>query len=75
MKKLLLLSFMVMAFVTSSFADEVTFDFTNPTGLTPAVTPNETVSQGVDVGSTTFTNSGVGISFATEITGANPVYI
>lgn len=75
MKKLLLLSFMVMAFVTSSFADEATFDFTNPTGLTPAVTPAETAGQGVEAGSTTFTNSGVSISFATENTGANPVYI
>ncbi len=75
MKKLLLLSFMVMAFVTSSFADEATFDFTNPTGLTPAVTPAETSGHGVEAGSTTFTNSGVSISFATENTGANPVYI
>lgn len=65
---------MVMAFVTSSFADEATFDFTNPTGLTPAVTPEETASKGVEVSSTTFTNNGVSVSFSLE-DGANPTYI
>lgn len=65
---------MVMACVTAAFADEATFDFTNPTGLTPAVTPSEEASKGVAVGDMTFAANGVAVSFVLQ-EGANPTCI
>ena len=38
------------------------FDFTNPTALEPSVTPNETVSAGVEFDDITFTNNGVSVN-------------
>ena len=38
------------------------FDFTNPTGLEPSVTPSEEVSTGVEFENVTFTNNGVSVN-------------
>lgn len=60
MKKLLLLMVSFVLTLTAAFADATaTFDFTNPTALSPAVTPSETVSTGVAVSDQTFTVNGV----------------
>ena len=38
------------------------FDFANPTTLDPSVTPNETVSAGIEFDDVTFTNNGVSVN-------------
>ena len=66
MKKFLLSMLAVFAFVFAANAEEAVFDFNNPTGLNPSVTPSETISSGVQVEDMTFTDNGVGISFSTD---------
>ena len=55
MKKLLLFFFCLVAF-TIAKADEAVFTFTEPTGLTPSVTPSETTSDGVSINDVEFTS-------------------
>lgn len=55
MKKLLLFFFCLVAF-TIAKADEAVFTFTEPTGLTPSVTPSETASDGVSINDVEFTS-------------------
>ena len=62
MKKYLL-SFFALLFTVTVYADEASFDFTNPEALTPSITPTTEESQGVSVQDETFTNNGVSISF------------
>ena len=50
--------------IVAGFAQTATFDFTNPKGLTPSVTPSEGTSTGVNVENQTFTNNNVSISWA-----------
>ena len=63
MKKTLLFIFMLVVSLTTAFADEAIFDFTQPTALTPSVTPAANKSEGVEVQDMTFTNGGVSLSF------------
>lgn len=64
MKKTLLLMWAFVMSIVAGFAQTATFDFTNPTGLTPPVTPAEAASSGVNVEDQTFTNNNVSISWA-----------
>ena len=64
MKKTLLLMWAFVMSIVAGFAQTATFDFTNPTGLTPPVTPAEAASSGVNVENQTFTNNNVSISWA-----------
>ncbi|MDY4565402.1 MAG: DUF6359 domain-containing protein [Alloprevotella sp.] len=64
MKKTLLLMWAFVMSIVAGFAQTATFDFTNPTGLTPPVTPSEGASTGVNVENQTFTNNNVSISWA-----------
>ena len=63
MRKTLLFIFMFVASLATAFADEALFDFTQPTALTPSVTPAPEKSKGVEVQDMTFTNGGVSLSF------------
>ena len=65
MKKTLLLMWAFVMSIVAGFAQTATFDFTNPTGLTPSITPSEGASTGVNVEDRTFTNNNVSISWAT----------
>ena len=65
MKKTLLLMWAFVMSIVAGFAQTATFDFTNPTGLTPSITPSENASTGVNVEDRTFTNNNVSISWAT----------
>ena len=65
MKKTLLLMWAFVMSIVAGFAQTATFDFTNPTGLTPSITPSEDASTGVNVEDRTFTNNNVSISWAT----------
>lgn len=65
MKKTLLLMWAFVMSIVAGFAQTATFDFTNPTGLTPSITPSEGASKGVNVEDRTFTNNNVSISWAT----------
>ena len=64
MKKTLLLMWVFVMSIVAGFAQTATFDFTNPKGLTPSVTPSEGTSTGVNVENQTFTNNNVSISWA-----------
>lgn len=65
MKKFI--TFVLAALVSVvSFAADVVFDFTNPSSLNPAVTPSETVSQGIQLGGTSYTAGDVTIEFTTS---------
>lgn len=64
MKKTLLLMWAFVMSIVAGFAQTATFDFTNPKGLTPSVTPSEGTSTGVNVENQTFTNNNVSISWA-----------
>lgn len=64
MKKTLLLMWAFVMSIVAGFAQTATFDFTNPTGLTPSVTPSEGTSTGVNVENQAFTNNNVSISWA-----------
>ena len=57
--------------IVAGFAQTATFDFTNPTGLTPPVTPAEAASSGVNVEDQTYTNNKVYIRWA-SIDGTTP---
>lgn len=65
MKKTLLLMWAFVMSIVAGFAQTATFDFTNPKGLTPSITPLEGASTGVNVEDRTFTNNNVSISWAT----------
>lgn len=62
MKKILLSLFTFVVALTSAFADEAKFDFTDPQTLTPAVTPSSKASTGVDVIGMTFTSNNVSVA-------------
>ncbi len=55
---------MFVVSMAAAWAGDVVFDFTAPEALTPAVTPSETASTGVDLNGMTFTNGTVSISVA-----------
>ncbi len=79
MKKTLLSLLMFVVAMTTAWAGDVVFDFTNPTALTPSVTPQETASgdlnpQGVSIDGMTFTNGGVSLSFD-QGTASNPAKV
>lgn len=60
MKKILLLMMSFFGIVLAALAQSTaTFDFTNPTGLNPSVTPSEEASKGVSVSDQVFTDNGV----------------
>ncbi|MCF2634413.1 DUF6359 domain-containing protein [Prevotellamassilia timonensis] len=60
MKKTLLLMWAFVMSIVAGFAQTATFDFTNPTGLTPSVTPDAVKSTtGVDVTGKVFTDGDV----------------
>lgn len=60
MKKILLLMMSFFGIVLAALAQSTaTFDFTNPTGLNPSVTPSEEASKGVVVSDHVFTDNGV----------------
>ena len=59
MKKALLLMWAFVMGIVAGFAQTATFDFTNPTGLNPSVTPAEDMSKGVAVSDQAFTDGGV----------------
>lgn len=60
MKKILLLMMSFFGIVLAALAQSTaTFDFTNPTGLNPSVTPSEEASKGVPVSDQVFTDNGV----------------
>lgn len=62
MKKLLLLMVSFVLTLTAALAQATaTFDFTNPTALTPSITPSETISTGVPVSDQTFTANGISL--------------
>ena len=71
MKKTLLLMWAFVMSIVAGFAQTATFDFTNPTGLTPSITPSEGASTGVNVEDRTFTNNNVSISWAIDGTTTN----
>ncbi|MBQ0154311.1 MAG: hypothetical protein KBS70_05965 [Bacteroidales bacterium] len=48
-------------------AAEAVFDFTNPAGLNPAVTPSTTKSTGVIISGTTFTSGDISIAFGEKV--------
>lgn len=78
MKKILLSLIAIAGLFTANAAD-VVFDFTNPTQLTPSVTPSETASSGKDLtkGANTtfeFTNAGVSL-LLNQKTASNPAKI
>ena len=58
MKKILLSILCLVAVALTGYAAEVTFDFTNPTGLNPSITP-AAAQNGVDVSDQTFTNGDI----------------
>lgn len=63
MKKIF--SFVIVAFAAIALnAADVVFDFTNPAGLNPAVTPSTEKSTGVSLSEQTFTVGDVSIAFA-----------
>lgn len=63
MRKTLLTLFTFVACMATAWAEDVVFDFTNPTGLTPSVTPDEEASKtGVEFEDVTFTNGEVSIA-------------
>ena len=60
MKKILLLMMSFFGMVLAALAQSTaTFDFTNPTGLNPSVTPSEAASSGVAVSDQVFSDNGV----------------
>lgn len=62
MKKILLLMMSFFGMVLAALAQgTATFDFTNPTSLTPSVTPSENESSGVSVSDQVFTDNGVSL--------------
>ncbi len=63
MKKTLLFLFMFVAAFATSWAEDVVFDFTNPTGLKPSVTPAAEASNGVAVNDMMFTVGDVAVKF------------
>lgn len=66
MKKIF--SFVIVAFAALSLnAAEAIFDFTNPAGLNPAVTPSTTKSTGVIISGTTFTSGDISIAFGEKV--------
>ena len=58
MKKILLSILCLVAVALTGYAAEVTFDFTNPTGLNPSITP-AAAQNGVNVSDQTFTNGDI----------------
>lgn len=62
MKKTLLLMWAFVMSIVAGFAQTATFDFTNPTGLTPSVTPNAEPSKGVVISDMTFTSGEVSLT-------------
>jgi len=56
-----LLSIIGLFCFTIFFAEEVTFDFTNPTGLTPSVAPNSDGTQETHISGIRFTENGVAL--------------
>lgn len=62
MKKTLLLMWAFVMSIVAGFAQTATFDFTNPTGLTPSVTPNAESSKGVVISDMTFTSGEVSLT-------------
>ena len=58
MKKILLSILCLVAVALTGYAAEVTFDFTNPTGLNPSITP-AAAQNGVNVSDRTFTNGDI----------------
>ena len=74
MKKTLLLMWAFVMSIVAGFAQTATFDFTNPTGLTPSVTPDAVKSTtGVDVSDQVF-NDGDVTFVATKGTNAARVW-
>ncbi|MCQ2327985.1 MAG: hypothetical protein MJZ59_01355 [Paludibacteraceae bacterium] len=66
MKKIF--SFVIVAFAAIALnAADVVFDFTNPAGLNPAVTPSTTKSTGVVISGTTFTSGDISIAFGEKV--------
>lgn len=66
MKKIF--SFVIVAFAAIALnAAEAVFDFTNPAGLNPAVTPSTTKSTGVIISGTTFTSGDISIAFGEKV--------
>ena len=60
MKKILLLMMSFFGIVLAALAQgTATFDFTNPAGLNPSVTPSDEASKGVVVSDQVFTDNGV----------------
>lgn len=62
MKKTLLLMWAFVMSIVAGFAQTATFDFTNPTGLTPSVDPNPEASKGIVINDSTFTSGDVSLT-------------
>lgn len=62
MKKTLLLMWAFVMSIVAGFAQTATFDFTNPTGLTPPVDPNPEASKGIVINDSTFTSGDVSLT-------------
>ena len=62
MKKTLLLMWAFVMSIVAGFAQTATFDFTNPTGLTPSVKPASDPSKGIVINDETFTSGDVSLT-------------